>query len=172
MRRLLPPWWIVLLTSLLAIMAMLSFGTIVDLKITKSFSDQDAIRAALDLYRIRNQRYPTSAEGLDALVPQFAKRISKDPWGNRYVYRTTEERSFVLYSAGADAHDENGAGDDVTTQEKKYECSTYGIDCGPDPWGVGFLLALCTLLVSGIVGLVRGIRYLAGLWHRKRRVEA
>jgi general secretion pathway protein G len=166
-----PSWWIVLLASLIATAVMLPFGKIVCLKITKSFSDQDAIRTALDMYRVRNQRYPSSAEGLDALVPEFMKRNSRDPWGYPYVYRTTADDSFVLYSAGAGGLDESGAGDDVTTRDKKYECSTYGVDCGPDPRALGMLLATGSLLLSGIVGLARGMLYLARLLSGKRNVE-
>jgi general secretion pathway protein G len=158
-----PSWWIVLLASLIAISALLPFGRIVCLKITKSFSDLDAIRTALAMYRVRNQRYPSSVDELDALVPEFIKRNSRDPWGNPYVYRTTADGSFVLYSVGAGGLDESGVGDDVTTRDKKYECSTYGVDCGPDPWELGMLLAIGSLLLSGIVGLARGILYLARL---------
>ena len=172
MRRLLPAWWIVLLASAAALFAMLPFGEIVDLKITKSFYDQDTIRSALDIYRDQNQRYPTSTDGLGALVPQIAKRISMDPWGSPYVYRATSEGGFVLYSVGADGLDNNGGGDDVTTRDKTYECSTYGVDCGPDPWAVGMLLALGSFLGSGLVGLVRGARYLAYRLRSKPRVEA
>jgi general secretion pathway protein G len=158
-----PSCWIVLLASLIAIAVMLPFGKIVCLKISKSFSDQDAIRTALGMYRVRNQRYPPSVDGLDALVPEFMKRNSRDPWGNPYVYRTTADDSFVLYSVGAGGLDESGAGDDVTTPDKRYECSTYGVDCGPDPWTLGMLLAIGSLLLSGIVGLARGILHLARL---------
>jgi general secretion pathway protein G len=59
----------------------------------------EAIGSALDLYFLDNGRYPTSSEGIGALVrkPGSAAQwngpylksgdVPKDPWGNPYVYR-------------------------------------------------------------------------------------
>lgn len=73
------------------------------------------LSAALDLYRLEVGRYPTAAEGLEALVeaPPGASRwngpylkkpvVPKDPWGNDYQYRMPGEHgAFDLYSLGAD----------------------------------------------------------------------
>jgi general secretion pathway protein G len=72
--------------------------------------------AALDLYRLEVGRYPSSDEGLLALIeqPRGANRwngpylkknlIPKDPWGNEYIYRSPGENGpFDLYSQGADS---------------------------------------------------------------------
>ena len=62
--------------------------------------DIAVIGQALKLYRLDNQRYPSSEQGLQALVakPEIAplpsnwktggyiERLPKDPWGNAYVY--------------------------------------------------------------------------------------
>lgn len=73
--------------------------------------------AALDGFRLDMGRYPSSNEGLQALVtapggtnrwngPYLRKNlIPKDPWGNDYQYRAPGQRSggaFDLYSLGAD----------------------------------------------------------------------
>ncbi len=76
------------------------------------------LAATLDLYRLEVGRYPTSAEGLEALVaapsgatnwngPYLKKRkVPKDPWGNDYHYRSPGENGpFDLYTLGADNTD-------------------------------------------------------------------
>jgi general secretion pathway protein G len=71
--------------------------------------------AALDLYRIDLGSYPTSQQGLSALVrePQGARNwngpylrrreVPLDPWGNEYQYRSPGEHgAFDLWTYGAD----------------------------------------------------------------------
>ena len=73
------------------------------------------LSATLDLYRLEVGRYPTTSEGLQALIeaPAGASRwngpylkkelIPKDPWDNDYQYRSPGEHGdFDLYSLGAD----------------------------------------------------------------------
>jgi general secretion pathway protein G len=81
------------------------------------------LSTTLDAYRLEVGRYPTTAEGLQALVqaPPGATRwngpylkkstIPKDPWGNDYQYRAPGQHgSFDLYSLGAD-NAEGGEGE-------------------------------------------------------------
>ena len=69
-------------------------------------------------------RYPTTAEGLDALIrnpsglmtwkgPYLGKReIPKDPWGRFYVYRSPGQHgAYDLFSYGQDGV-EGGEGED------------------------------------------------------------
>ncbi|WIO73190.1 type II secretion system major pseudopilin GspG [Porticoccaceae bacterium LTM1] len=80
---------------------------------------------ALDLYHLDMGRYPSTQDGLDALVskpgnarfwngPYLKKKvIREDPWGNEYVYRSPGEHGdYDLYSLGADNR-EGGTGDDA-----------------------------------------------------------
>ena len=83
---------------------------------------------ALDLYRLDVGRYPTSSEGLEALVkksdskkwngPYLKKsKVPEDPWGNAYHYRSPGDHGdYDLYSLGAD-NTEGGEGEssDVTS---------------------------------------------------------
>lgn len=91
---------------------------------------------ALDRYSLDNGQYPTSEQGLDALVnkpstePQpmnynpggylKKKAIPKDPWGRDYIYKSPGEnnREYDIISLGADGkeggEDENA---DVTSWE-------------------------------------------------------
>ena len=70
----------------------------------------------LDGYKLDNSRYPTTQEGLDALVkapagisswkgPYLKKNVvPKDPWGNEYKYTSPGEegRPYDILSYGAD----------------------------------------------------------------------
>lgn len=79
---------------------------------TKAKADVKAIEEALNMFKLDNGFYPTSAEGLGALVQGTprAKRFSPDgylpkipidPWGNEYVYMS-DGREIVVISLGAD----------------------------------------------------------------------
>jgi len=156
MRRVLNSWWIVFLVSLSlwAMLAVPQLGMTSCSPISKALSDQWAIGIALDLFHSRNRRFPSTEEGLKALAPEFLLRLSRDPWGSEYAYRTNSKGSYVLYSMGVDARDDGGAGDDITRRKKDYECRH---SCGVNAGNVVVLLALL-LLTSGLVGLARGIR--------------
>ena len=84
---------------------------------------------SLDLFMIDVGRYPTSEEGLEALVkapknasswygPYLKKgAVPKDPWGRDYVYRSPGEHgAYDLYSLGADgAEGGDGENTDITS---------------------------------------------------------
>lgn len=87
--------------------------------------------AALDLFYLDNGRYPTTEEGLEALVeapaslPEWAgpylkkKSVPSDPWGRPYRYAAPGQHGpYDLYSHGADGAP-GGSGDnrDVTSWE-------------------------------------------------------
>lgn len=86
-------------------------------KIVKAKTDIRAIKAALDLYRLDNYNYPSTQQGLDALVNRpsgnpeprnykeggYLDRVPTDPWGNEYRYLSPGEHGAVdIYSLGAD----------------------------------------------------------------------
>ena len=77
--------------------------------------DIHSIEAALDLYRLDVGRYPTTEEGLRALVEKpataarwggpYVKQITAptDPWGRPYRYQSPGRRGeYDLYTLGAD----------------------------------------------------------------------
>jgi general secretion pathway protein G len=81
--------------------------------------------ATLDLYRLETGRYPTSQEGLEALVTKpsnvanwngpYLKKgvVPKDPWGFEYDYRYPGEHGAVdVWSLGADNR-EGGEGENA-----------------------------------------------------------
>ncbi len=80
-------------------------------------ADTQAISTQLNLYESMNGFYPTTEQGLQALVVQpdsdpkparwyqLFKELPKDPWGNPYIYRcpgTKNPASYDLFSAGPD----------------------------------------------------------------------
>jgi general secretion pathway protein G len=79
--------------------------------------DVATIMQALRLYRLDNLRYPTSEQGLAALVTPptsgpaapnwkaggYLERLPKDPWGNPYQYLNPGLRGEIdVFSFGAD----------------------------------------------------------------------
>jgi general secretion pathway protein G len=83
--------------------------------------------SALDEYKMDNGQYPTTEQGLQALVTKptsgqipskypeegYMKRIPKDPWGNDYVYifRPSAKNPIEIISFGRDGK-EGGEGED------------------------------------------------------------
>ncbi|GAC1034402.1 general secretion pathway protein G [Pseudomonas sp. No.21] len=86
-------------------------------KVTVAKGDIKAIGAALDMYKLDNFAYPSTQQGLEALVkkpsgnPQpknwnkdgYLKRLPVDAWGNPYQYLAPGTKgAYDLYSFGAD----------------------------------------------------------------------
>ena len=85
----------------------------------------DALEKALATYRLDAGRFPSTEQGLKALVqrpanepkwagPYLAKDVPADPWGNAYVYRQPGDNGhdFELSSMGHDGQ-AGGAGQDA-----------------------------------------------------------
>jgi general secretion pathway protein G len=82
---------------------------------TKAIADMKAVEQALNLYRLDTGGFPTTEQGLTALVRKpdkppiprtwnpdgYLDRVPVDPWGNQYVYVSGSGR-FTLKSLGAD----------------------------------------------------------------------
>ncbi|RHW77965.1 type II secretion system major pseudopilin GspG [Colwellia sp. RSH04] len=92
----------------------------------KAVSDVTALETSLSLYKMDNYDYPTTEQGLEALVVQtdieplprrfpedgYIKRLPKDPWGNEYVLLNPGEQSKMdVFSVGPDG--EAGTEDDI-----------------------------------------------------------
>ena len=93
-------------------------------RITKAKSDLRAIESALNLYKLDNFHYPSTDQGLEALVEKpagspearnwkangYLDRLPKDPWGNEYQYLQPGQHSEIdIVSLGADGR-AGGAG--------------------------------------------------------------
>jgi len=103
-------------------------------RVTRAKSDIQAIETALDLYRLDNFKYPTTEQGLQALVKQpvdptitnyrsggYLKSLPIDPWNNPYQY----------VSPGADGRD--------------YDITSYGRDGKPGGEGYDADISTATM---------------------------
>jgi general secretion pathway protein G len=93
-------------------------------RIVKVKQDLLAIQSALDLYKLDNSMYPTTDQGLQALVkkpttapiPQnwksegYLQQLPTDPWGEHYQYLNTDEklRIFSYGPKGKEGNSEIG----------------------------------------------------------------
>ena len=89
-------------------------------------SDIETYRSALASFEANCSRFPTTEEGLQALVVKpadidqndwkhsYVDTVKKDPWGHDYIYRcpSTGGKDFDLLSGGPDGRE--GGGDDIT----------------------------------------------------------
>lgn len=87
-------------------------------RIVKARSDVQALKSALDLYKLDNFNYPSTNQGLQALVQKpsgspearnwkqggYLDKLPRDPWGNEYQYLNPGVHTEVdIYSLGADS---------------------------------------------------------------------
>lgn len=114
--------------AIIGILAAIATGVYVgrvdDARITRARADIQTIEAALDIFRLDNFRYPTNAEGLEALVERpndpdvrwpaggYMRRLPLDPWNRPYLYASPGRRGEVdVYTLGRDGQ-EGGEGQD------------------------------------------------------------
>ncbi len=87
-------------------------------RVTKAKQDIRALESSLNLYKLDNYNYPSTDQGLEALVNKpagspearnwkaggYLDRLPKDPWGNDYQYLSPGVHGSIdIYSLGADA---------------------------------------------------------------------
>ena len=72
-------------------------------RLVKAKSDIRALESALNLYKLDNFDYPSTDQGLQALVPKYIDRLANDPWGNPYLYLSPGLHGDMdIYTLGAD----------------------------------------------------------------------
>jgi general secretion pathway protein G len=124
---------VVILAILATLVAPQILGRIDDARITKAKNDLRALEAALDMYKMDNFRYPTTDQGLQALVQKpadptitnwraegYVRQLQKDPWGRDYLYVSpgTNGAPYDLYTLGADGQPGGtGADADINSRE-------------------------------------------------------
>ena len=133
-RRHRPPAGFSLIELLLVLVILATLTTVVVPKFTKR-SEQAKVTAAgvnlsyiemaMDAFEIDCGRYPTTEEGVQAILqepsnvdgwhgPYLKRGTPKDPWGNPYIYRQPGRHNttgYDLYSFGPDGQE--GGGDDI-----------------------------------------------------------
>lgn len=128
---------IMAMTLLEIIIVIALLGTLMTVLVTNLTSVQDGamvdqaklgmgtVANKLTLYRVQNSSYPTTDQGLEALVsnpgssrrwrgPYIEKEKLNDPWGNPYSYEA-DGRVFKITSAGMDQIE--GTEDDISYPE-------------------------------------------------------
>ncbi|MGH8222121.1 MAG: type II secretion system major pseudopilin GspG [Woeseiaceae bacterium] len=107
---------VIILGILAAIVAPNVIGRIDDAQVARVQQDLRNIESALKFYRLDNFTYPTSEQGLEALVTKpadpnirnwktggYLPRLPKDPWGNTYQYvYPGNHAEFDVYTLGRD----------------------------------------------------------------------
>lgn len=110
---------IVILGILAAIIAPRIIGRTDEAKVTEAKVQMRNIETALKLYKLDNGVYPSSEQGLEALVSKPSagtiprnwreggylekKKVPDDPWGNAYVYASPgQSGDYDIISYGAD----------------------------------------------------------------------
>jgi general secretion pathway protein G len=104
---------ILILAVLAALVVPRLLGRTDDAKRAKAAADIKSLETQLNAFRLDCDRYPTTEEGLDALMvepsdvrnwkgPYIERGIPLDPWQNPYVYENLGNDQFTLISYGAD----------------------------------------------------------------------
>ncbi len=108
---------VVILAILAAIVVPRVIGRTDDAMIAKAKADVQGLSTALNLYKLDNFTYPSTDQGLDALVRKpggspeaanwrsggYIERLPKDPWSRDYQYVAPGSHGdFDVYSLGKD----------------------------------------------------------------------
>jgi general secretion pathway protein G len=110
---------LVIIAILSALIAPQILGRVDEARVTAAKQDIQTLGTALEFYRLDNFRYPTTDQGLEALVKKpddptvrnwraegylKAREVPKDPWGNEYRYLQPGQHGggYDLYSLGSD----------------------------------------------------------------------
>lgn len=151
-------WWIVLLLSLIAAIAIPVFSGNLDryYSVEKTKQDIGAIEVALEHFKARTGKYPTPEEGLATLVGPELSRLPIDVWGSKYSYSLDRTGKPFVYSSGANRRYEAGFADDIVSGEKTYRCEDYESYC-LRPSDIAGRTALGLAVVSLLVGVGRGV---------------
>lgn len=114
---------VVIIGILIGLVAPNILGRVDESRVTAAKTDIATLESALEMYRLDNKHYPSTDQGLEALVnkpsgnpeprnwnPQgYLKKgkIPQDPWGSDYRYTNpgSNRQPFEIYSLGADGRD-------------------------------------------------------------------
>ena len=124
---------IVVIAILAGLVGPMVFRNVGDAKVTAAKAQLELFGLALDQYRLDNDYYPSTTQGLEALRtlpsgepgarnwrgPYIKKSIPLDPWGRPYVYRGPGEKSsdgYDLITLGRDGQP-GGSGEDADISE-------------------------------------------------------
>jgi general secretion pathway protein G len=92
---------------ILAIMAAMIVPKVMsrpdEARIVAARQDVATLANALKLFKLDNKQYPSTEQGLNALMGKYLERLPVDPWGKPYQYLYPGVRSEVdIWSFGSD----------------------------------------------------------------------
>lgn len=108
---------LVIMGLLISVVAPTVLNRADEARVQKAYADFKSIETALKIYRLDNYVYPTTEQGLEALVepssldPEprnfktggYLQEVPFDPWGRPYLYLSPGENGEIdIYSLGAD----------------------------------------------------------------------
>lgn len=107
---------VVIIGILAALVGPRLFGQVDRARIEAAKAEISTIENAMKFYRLDNFAYPTSEQGIDALVTKpndpnvknwnpggYLERMPSDPWGNSYLYLNPGNQGEIdVYTLGAD----------------------------------------------------------------------
>jgi len=107
---------VIIIGILAAIVAPNVIGRVDDAQVTKAKAEISTIENAFKFYRLDNFSYPSTEQGVEALVTQpndptirnwkpggYLDRLPKDPWGNPYLYLNPGNNGEIdIYTLGRD----------------------------------------------------------------------
>ncbi len=112
---------VVIIGVLIGLVAPNILGRVDEARVTAAQADIATLEQALEMYKLDNMHYPSTDQGLEALVTKptgspepkrwnpegyLKKGVPLDPWGNEYQYISPgSEGPYDLYSYGADGRD-------------------------------------------------------------------
>ena len=109
---------VLVVVVILGILAAIIVPNIMDkpgqAKITKAKADIRAIESAFNMYRLDHHVYPTTDEGIEALVTgDYLPRMPKDPWDHPYQYLSPGVQGKIdIFTLGRDGA-QGGEGEDA-----------------------------------------------------------
>jgi general secretion pathway protein G len=108
---------VAILAILSSIIAVKVMGNVEKASIAKAQSDIQSLSGALNIYKLHNFHYPSTDQGLRALVEKpggepeaanwqaggYIEKLAKDPWNRDYQYLSPgQQGEFDVYSLGKD----------------------------------------------------------------------
>lgn len=108
---------LVIMGLLISIVAPTVLNQADEARVQKAYADFKSIETALKIYRLDNYEYPSTEQGLEALVERssidpeprnfkkggYLSELPVDPWGRPYLYLSPGENGEIdIYTLGVD----------------------------------------------------------------------
>ena len=123
---------VVVILGLLAALVVPRIGPqVAEAQRTTAATQIRSLEDALEMYRMHNGFYPSTSQGLDALVTApttspvprryadggYLKKVPDDPWGNPYVYRNQNGHIQIMSYGPAGEEGGEGVNADITNED-------------------------------------------------------